>query len=158
MTPAINHLIDICRCSSEDLERERGPVLEEWRASRTAAGRAAEAHWKLMMRGSKFAERMPIGLESIIREASAETVKGFYRRWYQPQFMAVIAVGDFEVRVFFFLYSWTAVSVKSQLEAIMPSPTFTHNSLASCSALELSSWSGIWCFLRGGALESLVIW
>jgi predicted Zn-dependent peptidase len=50
-----------------------------------------------MMKGSKFADRMPIGLESIIRNVPAETVKAFYRRWYQPGLMAAIAVGDFEV-------------------------------------------------------------
>ena len=37
------------RCSSEDLAKERGPVLEEWRQNRTAAGRAGEVHWQKLM-------------------------------------------------------------------------------------------------------------
>jgi hypothetical protein len=85
------------RCNPDDLERERGPVLEEWRGGRNAAGRAQQALWELMHRGSKFADRMPIGLESVIRNVSAETVKAFYTRWYHPQNMAVIIVGDYEV-------------------------------------------------------------
>jgi len=72
-------------------------VLEEWRQNRTAAGRAAEAHWQLMMKGSKYADRMPIGLESVIRSVPASTVKGFYQRWYRPEHMAIVAVGDFQV-------------------------------------------------------------
>eukprot|EP00240_Pyramimonas_obovata_P014520 CAMPEP_0118953032 /NCGR_PEP_ID=MMETSP1169-20130426/55831_1 /TAXON_ID=36882 /ORGANISM="Pyramimonas obovata, Strain CCMP722" /LENGTH=188 /DNA_ID=CAMNT_0006900391 /DNA_START=275 /DNA_END=838 /DNA_ORIENTATION=- len=35
------------RIAPEDVERERGAVIEEWRQGRDARGRAAEAHWKL---------------------------------------------------------------------------------------------------------------
>lgn len=41
------------RCAPEDLARERGPVLEEWRMSRTSGGRMQEAHWKLILEGSR---------------------------------------------------------------------------------------------------------
>ncbi|CAN6441507.1 unnamed protein product [Victoria cruziana] len=83
------------RASPNDLEKERGAVLEEYRGGRNAAGRMQEAHWGLMMKGSRYAERQPIGLEKVIRTVSAETVKGFYRKWYHLHNMAVIAVGDF---------------------------------------------------------------
>lgn len=43
----------------------------------------------------QYAERLPIGLEKVIRTASADTVKHFYEKWYHLQNMAVIAVGDF---------------------------------------------------------------
>lgn len=64
-------------------------------------GRASEAHWELMLAGSLYADRLPIGLELVIRDADAATVRAFYERWYQPQHMAVIAVGDFSVRTVF---------------------------------------------------------
>ncbi|XP_027932710.1 zinc protease PQQL-like, partial [Vigna unguiculata] len=54
-----------------------------------------DAHWMLMMEGSKYAERLPIGLEKVIRTVSSETVKHFYKKWYHLCNMAVIAVGDF---------------------------------------------------------------
>ncbi|KIY93439.1 hypothetical protein MNEG_14523 [Monoraphidium neglectum] len=41
------------RCAPGDLSKERGPVLEEWRASRTSGGRMQEAHWQLILEGSK---------------------------------------------------------------------------------------------------------
>ncbi|KAI3868227.1 hypothetical protein MKW92_045537 [Papaver armeniacum] len=83
------------RVSTEDLEKERGAVMEEYRGTRNANGRMQDAHWKLMMEGSKYAERLPIGLEKVIRTVSSETVKRFYEKWYHLHNMAVIAVGDF---------------------------------------------------------------
>lgn len=84
------------RASDEDVERERGAVLEEWRANRTARGRAGEAHYRLLHEGSRYAERLPIGSELAIRSVSGATVRGFRDAWYRPERMAVIAVGDFE--------------------------------------------------------------
>lgn len=41
------------RASEEDLEKERGAVLEEWRNEKNSAGRLRTSHWKLLMEGSK---------------------------------------------------------------------------------------------------------
>ncbi|OMO67364.1 hypothetical protein CCACVL1_20586 [Corchorus capsularis] len=83
------------RLSKDDLEKERGAVMEEYRGGRNANGRIDDAHWALMMEGSKYAERLPIGLEKVIQTVSSETLKQFYQKWYHMQNMAVIAVGDF---------------------------------------------------------------
>ncbi|CAL5215055.1 unnamed protein product [Lathyrus oleraceus] len=83
------------RVSKDDLEKERGAVMEECRGSRNAMGRLQDAHWVLLMEGSKYAERLPIGLEKVIRTVSPETVRRFYKKWYHLCNMAVIAVGDF---------------------------------------------------------------
>ncbi|CAI5494153.1 unnamed protein product [Closterium sp. Naga37s-1] len=95
---AISILADFAseiRVSEEDVEKERGAVLEEWRERRNAMGRMQDAHWHLLMHGSKYAERLPIGLESVIRGVPAGAVKRFYHTWYHPANMAVVAVGDF---------------------------------------------------------------
>ncbi|KAF5842254.1 peptidase M16 inactive domain-containing protein, partial [Dunaliella salina] len=42
----------------------------------------------------RYAERLPIGTEDIIRNVPAEVVRAFYERWYRPENMAVVAVGD----------------------------------------------------------------
>ncbi|EFJ46689.1 hypothetical protein VOLCADRAFT_105434 [Volvox carteri f. nagariensis] len=83
------------RCDPGDLAKERGAVLEEWRMSRDAGGRLQEAHWQLIFQGSKYADRLPIGTEAVIRRGSAATVRAFYERWYRPENMALVAVGDF---------------------------------------------------------------
>ena len=49
------------RCSDADVEAERGVVMEEWRQGRTAHGRADEDYVTTLMRGSLYAERLPIG-------------------------------------------------------------------------------------------------
>ncbi|OIV93964.1 hypothetical protein TanjilG_05667 [Lupinus angustifolius] len=83
------------RVSKDDLEKERGAVMQEYRGSRNATGRLQDAHWVLMIEGSKYAKRLPIGLERVIRTVSPDTVKSFYKKWYHLCNMAVIAVGDF---------------------------------------------------------------
>lgn len=83
------------RVSKKDLEKERGAILEEYRGGRNAMGRMQDSHWVLLFQGSKYADRLPIGLEKVIRSVTPETVKQFYRKWYHLHNMAVIAVGDF---------------------------------------------------------------
>ena len=41
------------RCAAGDLTKERGAVMEEWRMNRDSNGRSQEAHWKLILQGSK---------------------------------------------------------------------------------------------------------
>ncbi|XP_047054247.1 zinc protease PQQL-like [Lolium rigidum] len=83
------------RISAEDLDKERGAVLEEYRGGRNATGRMQDSHWTLLFQGSKYAERLPIGLEKVIRTVTHETVRQFYHKWYNLSNMAVFAVGDF---------------------------------------------------------------
>ncbi|KAL8098542.1 hypothetical protein AgCh_031354 [Apium graveolens] len=44
---------------------------------------------------SEYAERLPIGLEKVIRTVSPRTVKQFYRKWYHLKNMVIVAIGDF---------------------------------------------------------------
>jgi zinc protease len=50
----------------------------------------------ILFRGSRYAERQPIGKLEAIQAADAASLRRFYRRWYRPQLMAVVAVGDFD--------------------------------------------------------------
>ena len=45
----------------------------------------------------RYEDRLPIGDPEIIRTAEPETVRRFYRDWYRPGLMAVVAVGDFDL-------------------------------------------------------------
>ncbi|KAL8153825.1 hypothetical protein V2J09_011593 [Rumex salicifolius] len=82
------------RLGADDLEKERGAVLEEYRTGRDADGRLYEQTWACLLKDSKYAERLPIGLEDIIRTVTPEVAQSFYRKWYNIQHMA-LAVGDF---------------------------------------------------------------
>ncbi len=81
---------------AEEVEKERGVVLEEWRLRRGAFARIDDKQWPIMFQGSKYAERLPIGLPEILKSAPREALIRFYRDWYRPENMAVIAVGDFD--------------------------------------------------------------
>lgn len=79
-----------------EVDKERGVVLEEWRTGRGAFERIEAKQWPVMFAGSKYAERLPIGLPEILKTAKRDTIAKFYKDWYRPDNMAVIAVGDFD--------------------------------------------------------------
>jgi zinc protease len=82
----------------DEIERERGVVLEEWRTRLGAAGRVFEETVPLLFHGSPYADRVPIGTKESLETFAPEAVERFYRDWYTPDRMAVIAVGDFDPR------------------------------------------------------------
>src|SRR5205814_2959301 len=43
---------------------------------------------------SRYAVRLPIGKPEVIQGAPYERLRAFYRDWYRPEWMAVIAIGD----------------------------------------------------------------
>ena len=61
-----------CRCSAEDLDNERGAVMEEWRSGKNAAGRVQEAQWKLVMQGTKVQPCCESDVRVFATDASAE--------------------------------------------------------------------------------------
>ncbi len=81
---------------NEEIDKERGVVLEEWRLGRGADQRMRDEWFPLLFKDSKYAVRLPIGSEEVIQNADYETVKRFYKDWYRPDLMAVVAVGDLE--------------------------------------------------------------
>ena len=79
-----------------ETEKERGVVMEEWRLGRGAGMRMLQKLFPLILKDSRYAERLPIGKPEIIQNGKAERLKQFYTDWYRPDLMAVIAVGDFD--------------------------------------------------------------
>jgi zinc protease len=81
---------------SVEVEKERGVVIEEWRLGQGAGARMQEKQFPVLLRGSRYAERMPIGTRESLESFEVEAARRFYREWYRPELMAVVAVGDFE--------------------------------------------------------------
>jgi zinc protease len=79
-----------------EIDKERGVVMEEWRLGRGAGARMRDKLFPLLLKGSRYADRLPIGKPEIIQGAKAERLKQFYADWYRPDLMAVVAVGDFD--------------------------------------------------------------
>jgi zinc protease len=80
----------------EEIDKERGVVLEELRLGRGAEARMRDKQYPVLFTGALYAERLPIGQVDTIRNATYDTIKRFYQDWYRPDQMAVIAVGDFD--------------------------------------------------------------
>jgi zinc protease len=79
-----------------EIEKERGVVMEEWRLGRGAGSRMRDKEFPIMFKGSRYADRLPIGKPEIIQGGKPERLKKFYTDWYRPDLMAVVAVGDFD--------------------------------------------------------------
>ncbi|MCX6137645.1 MAG: insulinase family protein [Ignavibacteriales bacterium] len=80
-----------------EIDKERGVVGEEWRLGRGAYERVANKQYPILFYHSQYANRLPIGKKEVIDTASHPALKKFYKDWYRPDLMAVIAVGDFDV-------------------------------------------------------------
>lgn len=81
---------------SAQVTDERGVVREEWRLGKGAGDRMLHQWLPIALKGSMYAERLPIGNEQSIMSATPERLKSFYKNWYRPDLQAVIAVGDFD--------------------------------------------------------------
>ena len=81
----------------EEVELERGVVLEEWRSGQGFSSRIRENLLKLLLGSSQYVQRIPIGLTEVIETAPVEQFRKYYERWYRPDLMAVVAVGHFDV-------------------------------------------------------------
>lgn len=80
-----------------EMDKERGVVLEEARLrGKNAQERLQQQILPVLLNNSRYAIRLPIGKEDIIKNASVATIKSFYHDWYRPDLQAVIAVGDFD--------------------------------------------------------------
>jgi zinc protease len=79
-----------------EIRKERGVVLEEWRLGRGAQERVSRKQYPVLYHGSRYADRLPIGLEKVIEKSPAARLRDFYRTWYTPDRMAVIIVGDID--------------------------------------------------------------
>lgn len=78
----------------EEIEKERGVVLEEWRGRLGASSRITDQQLPVLLQGSRFALRLPIGTPEVIKGAPRERLSSFYETWYRPDRMAVVVVGD----------------------------------------------------------------
>jgi zinc protease len=81
----------------KEVEKERGVVIEEWRGGLGAGSRLRDQQIPVLYYKSKYAERLPIGKPDIIKAATADQLRAFYTKWYRPDRMAVVAVGDMDV-------------------------------------------------------------
>jgi zinc protease len=78
----------------EDINSERGIILEESRLGKSGEERMFKKVYPELFKGSKYAKRLPIGIDSIIKNFNPDAIRRFYKDWYRPDLMSVVVVGD----------------------------------------------------------------
>jgi len=82
---------------ADEIDKERDVVHNEWRLGEGPSQRMITRALPKMYPGSKYGERMPIGLMSVIDSFRPETLRAYYHKWYRPDNQAIIVVGDVDV-------------------------------------------------------------
>ncbi len=80
----------------EEIDKERGVILSEKRSRDSVSYRLMEQQFNELLPGSLLARRFPIGTEEVIGSAPRERFLDFYTRYYTPQRMTFIVVGDID--------------------------------------------------------------
>jgi zinc protease len=86
----------LCTYDDDEINKERGVVIEEWRLGQGAGQRIQDKELPVLMNGSRYAVRLPIGKKEVLENTATENVRRFYKTWYRPDLMAIVAVGDFD--------------------------------------------------------------
>ncbi len=81
----------------EEIDKERGVVLEEYRLGLGADNRMMEHFMPKMMYNSHYAKRLPIGKKEVLENFTHDKLTSFYKDWYRPNLMSVVVVGDINV-------------------------------------------------------------
>ena len=81
----------------EEIDKERGVIHEEWRLRTDASSRMFERNLPAIYPGSKYGERYPIGLMSVIDNFKPQELRDYYEKWYHPTNQGIIVVGDVDV-------------------------------------------------------------
>ena len=81
----------------EEIDAERGVILEEWRTRRTASRRIWSQMQAKMYPGTQYAKRDVIGDTAVINNFEYQALRDYYHRWYGPDNQAIIVVGDIDV-------------------------------------------------------------
>ena len=84
-------------CDPEEIDKERGVILEEKRSRNTAAWRNFEAMMPYLYGDTKYAGCNIIGSEENLKTFKPESLTNFYHTWYRPDMQALIVVGDVDV-------------------------------------------------------------
>jgi len=81
----------------KEIEKERGVVIEEWRGGLGAGARIRDQQIPVLFHKSKYAERLPIGKPEVLKSFTPAELRAFYTKWYRPDGMALVVVGDIDV-------------------------------------------------------------
>jgi len=83
--------------ADEEIDNERGVIHEEWRSRSSAQLRMYDTLLPKLLPNNRYAERMPIGLMSVVDNFTYDELRNYYHKWYRPDLQGVFVVGDVDV-------------------------------------------------------------
>ncbi|MCI9843586.1 M16 family metallopeptidase [Flavobacterium pectinovorum] len=108
--PTKDGLVDVCLTvlrdwsnklllTDEEIDAERGVIKEEWRTRQNGQSRVMEKSLPVRFNNAKYAQRLPIGLMSVVENFKYKALRDFYRDWYRSDLQAIAVIGDIDVKV-----------------------------------------------------------
>ena len=82
--------------SAEEIDAERGVILAEKASRDSVEYRMMLKQFQTMLPGSLIGERLPIGEEVVIKNAPRQRFVDFYQKYYTPERMTFVAVGNID--------------------------------------------------------------
>ena len=83
--------------TDEEIDAERGVIKEEWRTNQNGRRRLFEKKMPVIFNNSKYVERIPIGLMSVVENFDYKALRDFYHDWYRTDLQAIAIIGDINV-------------------------------------------------------------
>ncbi len=83
--------------TDEEIDAERGVIKEEWRSGQNGRRRLFEKALPITFNHSKYADRLPIGLMSVVEGFDYKALRDFYHDWYRTDLQAIAVIGDVNV-------------------------------------------------------------
>lgn len=97
------------RITEQDVEEEKAVILSEYRAKQGLSQRLLNSYWDSIFNdklkslnkddSNLLSRRMPIGIPEVFMDVSHEKIRKVYKKWFKPDNMAVLIVGDFSERI-----------------------------------------------------------
>jgi len=83
--------------TDEEIDAERGVIKEEWRTRQNGQMRLFQTSLPITFNHSKYADRLPIGLMSVVEGFEYKALRDFYHDWYRTDLQAIAIIGDVDV-------------------------------------------------------------
>ena len=81
----------------KEIDSERGVIMEELRMRDGASWRGTIKLLKALGKGTRYEHRNLIGYLDGLKSFDHSSLENFYKKWYRPEYQAVVVVGDINV-------------------------------------------------------------